>query len=354
MWRTVRFHNPFRKSQVSLTKFALSPLRYSSSSCVIIDGRRTARQILDEIKQKVQLMKTEHNIVPGLAAIYVGERLDSLRYVRKKKETAAELGFKTVLHPLPSNTSQQTVLSLIDALNKDESIHGILVQLPLPQHFIQAEILTRISIMKDVDGFHPYNVGCLALRRAGHFVPWETDSGEEPKNGKDDPPVVLGNIACTPRGCVELLKRHNIAIHGKHVVILGRSNIVGLPLSLLLMHEHATLTNCCSSTSNLEGLVRQADILISAVGKPHLVKGSWLKPGVAVIDVGINFVNTPLGRRIVGDVDFEEAKRVAGYLTPVPGGVGPMTVAMLMDNTLQNADISIKHKDDMARVFFNH
>jgi 5,10-methylene-tetrahydrofolate dehydrogenase/methenyl tetrahydrofolate cyclohydrolase len=218
---------------------------------------------------------------------------------------------------LPANISQAELLRVVRDLNANPDVHGILVQLPLPDHIDEEQILSAISIEKDVDGFHPINIGRLSMkRREPLFVP------------------------CTPKGCIELLLRTGVQIEGKQAVVLGRSNIVGLPVAMLLLHRNATLTICHSRTKDLPGVVRQADILIAAVGRAEMVRGDWVKPGAVVIDVGINSVDdpsNPKGYRLVGDVAFDEVKEVAGAITPVPGGVGPMTIAMLLRNTLDGA-----------------
>ncbi len=286
-------------------------------SAQIIDGKAIAATIRGEIAAEVEEMKTKYNRVPGLAAVLVGERKDSQTYVRMKKRACAEVGITSFGYELPADVSQDELLKLVQELNANSNVHGILVQLPLPDHIDDETILGAISIEKDVDGFHPLNIGRLSMKRRDPlFVP------------------------CTPRGCIELLDRTGIEIEGKRAVVLGRSNIVGLPVAMLLLHRNATLTICHSRTKNLPDVVREADILIAAVGRAEMVKGDWIKPGAAVIDVGVNAVDDPTrkkGYRLVGDVAFAEAKEVAGYITPVPGGVGPMTIAMLLRNTLDSA-----------------
>jgi 5,10-methylene-tetrahydrofolate dehydrogenase/methenyl tetrahydrofolate cyclohydrolase len=234
-----------------------------------------------------------------------------------KKKACAEVGITSFSHDVPADVSEGDLLKLVQELNANPEVHGILVQLPLPDHIDAETILGGISLEKDVDGFHPVNIGRLSMKqRDPLFVP------------------------CTPKGCIELLDRMGIEISGKQAVVLGRSNIVGLPVAMLLLHRNATLTICHSRTQDLPGVVRQADILIAAVGRPEMVRGDWLKPGVAIIDVGINAVDDPnakRGYRLVGDVAFDEAQEVAGAITPVPGGVGPMTIAMLLRNTLDGA-----------------
>jgi len=283
----------------------------------LIDGKAIAATIRGEIKAEVDEMKAKYGRVPGLAAVLVGERKDSQTYVRMKKKACAEVGITSFGYDLPADISQEELLKVVRDLNANPDVHGILVQLPLPDHLDDEEILGAISLEKDVDGFHPLNIGRLSMKRRDPlFVP------------------------CTPKGCIELLDRSGVTIEGKRAVVLGRSNIVGLPVAMLLLHRNATLTICHSRTKDLPGVVREADILIAAVGRAEMVKGDWVKPGAAVIDVGVNAVDDPTakkGYKLVGDVDFNEVKEVAGMITPVPGGVGPMTIAMLMRNTMDGA-----------------
>jgi len=283
----------------------------------LIDGKAIAAQIYEEIQAEVAELKEKHGVVPGLATVLVGENPASQSYVRSKQKTCTNCGFYSIGEHLPEHASQEEVEGLVKRLNADPEIHGILVQLPLPKHLDEEKILGIVSLEKDVDGFHPVNIGRLSMKgRKPLFVP------------------------CTPAGCIELLVRSGVEIEGKEAVILGRSNIVGLPVSMLLLHRNATITICHSRTKDLPTTCRRADILIAAVGRPEMVKADWVKPGAAVIDVGINRVDDPTakrGYRLVGDVDFDEVNEVAGYLTPVPGGVGPMTIAMLMWNTLAGA-----------------
>lgn len=280
----------------------------------IIDGKAIAATIRAEIAAEVAKLKEEHGVTPGLATVLVGDRKDSQTYVRMKKKACAEVGITSFGYDLPGDASQKEVINLVRELNANPDIDGILVQLPLPGHIDEEAVLSEIDIAKDVDGFHPVNIGRLAMKgRKPLFVP------------------------CTPRGIIELLDRSGIEIEGKNAVVLGRSNIVGLPVSMLLLHRNATLTICHSRTKNLPEVTRRADILVAAIGRAEFVQGDWIKPGAAVIDVGVNAVDDPTakkGYRLVGDVNFEEAKQVAGYITPVPGGVGPMTIAMLLQNTL--------------------
>jgi methylenetetrahydrofolate dehydrogenase (NADP+)/methenyltetrahydrofolate cyclohydrolase len=282
-----------------------------------IDGKETAAAIHDEIKAEVERLEAERGIVPGLATLLVGENPASQFYVRSKQKRCAEVGIRSFGYDLSESARQEEVEGLVAELNANPEVHGILVQLPLPKHLDEERVLRAVGIEKDVDGFHPVNIGRLAMKgREPMFVP------------------------CTPAGCIELLDRYDVGIEGKEAVVLGRSNIVGLPVAMLLLHRNATITICHSRTQDLPGTCRRADILIAAVGRPQMVKADWVKPGAAVIDVGINRVDDPAakrGYRIVGDVDFEAVKEVAGSLTPVPGGVGPMTIAMLLRNTLTSA-----------------
>jgi 5,10-methylene-tetrahydrofolate dehydrogenase/methenyl tetrahydrofolate cyclohydrolase len=291
-------------------------------SAQIIDGKAIAATVRGEVKAEVEAMRARYGKVPGLATVLVGERKDSQSYVRSKKKACAEVGMASLGSDLPADISQDELLKVVRDLNANPDVHGILVQLPLPAHIDEEEILAAISIEKDVDGFHPLNIGRLSMkRREPLFVP------------------------CTPKGCIELLIRTGVAIEGKRAVVLGRSNIVGLPVAMLLLHRNATLTICHSRTKDLPGVVREADILIAAVGRAEMVRGDWVKPGAVVIDVGINSVDdptTPKGYRLVGDVAFDEVKEVAAAITPVPGGVGPMTIAMLLRNTLDGAKRAVE------------
>ncbi len=286
-------------------------------SAQLIDGKEIAATIRGEIAAEVEAMKAQYGKMPGLATVLVGERKDSQTYVRMKKKACAEVGITSFGHDLPADISQEELLKVVRDLNANPEVNGILVQLPLPDHIDDEEILGAIDLEKDVDGFHPINIGRLSMKRRDPlFVP------------------------CTPKGCIELLDRSGIEIEGKQAVVLGRSNIVGLPVAMLLLHRNATLTICHSRTKDLPGVVREADILIAAVGRAEMVRGDWVKPGVAVIDVGINAVDDPTrerGYRLVGDVAFDEVKEVAAAITPVPGGVGPMTIAMLLRNTTDSA-----------------
>eukprot|EP00435_Cladocopium_sp_Y103_P060985 s320_g22.t1 len=287
-----------------------------------IDGKAIAAEVRGEIKKYAAELKAAHNITPGLAVILVGSRKDSQSYVRNKKKAAEEVGFHTVDIVLPETVSQQELLSELEKLNADPEVHSILVQLPLPEHIDSALVLSKIRVDKDADGFSAENVGNLCMK--GGF-----------------PPLA---VPCTPAGCVELLQRSNVEVAGKNVVVLGRSNIVGMPVSQILQSMDATVTVCHSRTKDMLSYLRNADIVIAALGKAEYVRGEWLKPGCVVIDVGINAVDDATkkaGYRLVGDVNFAEAQGVASQITPVPGGVGPMTIAMLLKNTLNLARHSI-------------
>ena len=289
---------------------------------LIIDGKATAAAIQEELKEEVQRLERENGILPGLAVILVGERVDSATYVRMKKKTAAAIGIHSVDVNLPDTVTQEELLDHVAQLNADPKVHGILVQLPLPKHIDEATILKAIAVEKDADGFSAMNIGNLCLR-----------GGE--------PPLA---VPCTPAGCIELLQRYNVEISGKDCVVLGRSNIVGMPVAALLQSCNGTVTVCHSRTTNMEAKIKQADIVVAAIGKAEFVRGAWLKPGAVVIDVGINDkpdATKKRGYRLVGDVNYDECAAVASAITPVPGGVGPMTIVMLMKNTINLARHSI-------------
>ncbi|KAK9273586.1 hypothetical protein L1049_018396 [Liquidambar formosana] len=308
-----RFFTIHTSTSPSLITAAMS----TETSAKVIDGKSVAKQIRDEITAEITQMKDAIGIVPGLAVILVGDRKDSATYVRNKKKACESVGINSYEVHLAEDSTEQEVLKYISGFNDDPSVHGILVQLPLPSHMNEQNILNAVSIEKDVDGFHPLNIGRLAMRgREPLFVP------------------------CTPKGCIELLHRYGVDIKGKRAVVIGRSNIVGMPVALLLQREDATISIVHSRTKNPEEVTRQADIIISAVGQPNMVRGSWIKPGAVIIDVGINPVEdakSPRGYRLVGDVCYKEACKIASAVTPVPGGVGPMTIAMLLSNTLTSA-----------------
>ena len=293
-------------------------------TAAIIDGKAIAEKVRQEVRQAVARMKEDHGYTPGLATVLVGENPASATYVRSKRKTCEELGIRSIGHELPADATQQQVEKLVADLSANPNVNGILVQLPLPKHLDEEAVLNTISIEKDVDGFHPVNIGRLAMK------------------GRD--PLF---IPCTPYGCIVLLEESGITLRGADAVVVGRSNIVGLPVAMLLQKRDATVTICHSRTRNLADRIRQADIVIAAIGQMEMITGDMIKPGAAVIDVGINQKPDPTakrGYRLVGDVDFESAKEVAGAITPVPGGVGPMTIAMLMKNTLRAAEIALAKK----------
>lgn len=277
----------------------------------ILDGTAAAKRLRQELAIEVK----NKNLTPGLAVVLVGENPASQVYVRNKGKAAEETGMKSWTHTLPGTTSQKDLLDLVAKLNNDKTVHGILVQLPLPQHIDPQAVIAAIDPKKDVDGFHPVNAGKLNLGLPC-FVP------------------------CTPQGCMILLREAMKDVAGKKALVLGRSNIVGKPVAQLLLQADCTVTIAHSKTKNLPEECRSADILVAAIGKPNFVKGDWVKPGAVVIDVGINRIDDPANAgkaRLVGDVDFAAASERAGFITPVPGGVGPMTIACLLKNTLQGA-----------------
>jgi 5,10-methylene-tetrahydrofolate dehydrogenase/methenyl tetrahydrofolate cyclohydrolase len=287
-------------------------------TATLIDGKAVAARIRSEVKQAVDKRLVAGKSKPGLATVLVGDDPASHVYVRSKHKACAEVGIESFGHELPAAATQAQVEQVVADLNADPHVHGILVQLPLPKGLDEEAVLAKIRLEKDVDGFSPVNIGRLAQKgRDPLFVP------------------------CTPAGCIVLLKEVLPSLRGLNAVVLGRSNIVGMPAALLLIREDATVTVCHSRSQDLPGIIRQADVLIAAVGRPGMVRGDWLKPGAVVIDVGINRIDDPSaknGTRLVGDVAFDEALNVAGAITPVPGGVGPMTIAMLVQNTLRAAE----------------
>lgn len=287
-------------------------------SAVILDGKKVAQEIKEQVKSRVDEL-VKRGITPGLAVILVGDNPSSQVYVRNKEKTCRKLGIFSLRYDLPEDTPEEELLKLIEELNTNQKVHGILVQLPLPAHIDEREILYSISPNKDVDGFHPYNLGRLLI---------------------GDPLF----LPCTPWGVQELLLRYGIDFEGKNVVIVGRSNIVGKPLAMMLVQKakgaNATVSICHTRTKNLREYTLFADVLVAACGVPRMIKGDMVKEGAVVVDVGINRVNGSL----VGDVDFEEVSKVASYITPVPGGVGPMTIAMLMANTVKAAESLVQGK----------
>jgi methylenetetrahydrofolate dehydrogenase (NADP+)/methenyltetrahydrofolate cyclohydrolase len=288
-----------------------------------IDGKEMAAELSTAISAETAALLKEHKVVPGLAVVIVGEDPASQVYVRNKKRTAEACGFHSVQHTLAADATEEDILGLIDNLNNDAAIHGILVQLPLPGHLNEKRITQSVSPGKDVDGFHYINIGKLtAGDTSDAFVP------------------------CTPAGCMMMIGDHlGTDLSGKNAVVIGRSNIVGKPMASLLLAANATVTVCHSRTNDLPGVVRAADIVVAAVGRPDMVKGDWIKPGAVVIDVGINRIEVEVDgekkSKLTGDVDYDEAMDVAAAVTPVPGGVGPMTIVMLMSNTLRAAKLSV-------------
>ena len=279
----------------------------------IIDGNKIAQDIRNEVRRSAILLKEQTGVIPGLAVVLVGEDPASQVYVGRKAKACAEVGFLSREYKLPAETDEEKLLKIIKKLNKDKFIHGILVQLPLPKHISTEKIIAAIDPHKDVDGFHPYNVGGL-VTGTPLFIP------------------------CTARGIMELLARAGIELAGKEAVVVGRSNIVGKPIALLLLAQNATVTMCHSRTKDLPLVTGRADVLIAAIGKPHMIKANMVKEGAVVIDVGVNRLRDG---KLAGDVAFDEVAAKASFITPVPGGVGPMTIAMLMQNTLDAAKMKL-------------
>ncbi len=275
----------------------------------IIDGKAVAQRVTDQVRLDVAAHVASGGSVPGLAVVLVGDSAASQVYVRNKRRTTEAVGMHSFAFDLPATTSEAELLSLVDRLNADPAVSGILVQLPLPKQIDPERVIERIDPKKDVDGFHPYNIGRLVLKM----------------------PMLR---PCTPYGCMRLLEETGESLVGKHAVMIGQSNIVGRPMALELLMARCTVTICHSATRDLPGVVRQGDIVVAGVGKPNFVPADWIKPGAIVIDVGINRLEDG---KLTGDVDFAAAKEVAGWITPVPGGVGPMTIAMLLANTLRAA-----------------
>jgi methylenetetrahydrofolate dehydrogenase (NADP+)/methenyltetrahydrofolate cyclohydrolase len=280
----------------------------------ILDGKALAETVRSEVRAGVEAFRTRHGRAPGLDVVLVGEDPASAIYTRNKEKASNEVGMRGKLHVLPASTSEEELVVLVRHLNEDPAIDGILVQLPLPKGIDAQHVLDLIDPRKDVDGFHPVNAGLLMLGRSGALV------------------------ACTPTGCMRLLALADARLEGAHAVVVGRSNIVGKPMAQLLLAANATVTMAHSKTRDLPAICRQADVLVAAVGKREMIRGDWIKPGAVVIDVGTNRVPLPDGKaKLYGDVAFDEAKEVAGAISPVPGGVGPMTIAMLLANTLEAA-----------------
>lgn len=278
----------------------------------IMNGNEMSQQIREELKLEIQAL-TDKGVQPGLAVVLVGEDPASKVYVGRKAKTCEQLGVYSEVHRLSETTEENELLELIQQLNQNDRIHGILVQLPLPKHISEKAVIDAISPEKDVDGFHPVNVGNLMI-------------------GDDS------LLPCTPAGVIEMMNRSGITIAGKHAVVIGRSNIVGKPVSMLLLREHATVTICHSKTANMKEIAKQADILVVAAGRAKMIGKDYVKPGAIVIDVGINRLDDG---KLAGDVDFDDVVETAGHITPVPGGVGPMTITMLMKNTIEAAQKNI-------------
>jgi methylenetetrahydrofolate dehydrogenase (NADP+)/methenyltetrahydrofolate cyclohydrolase len=280
---------------------------------MIIDGKKIAQKVLTNLQEQIAKLDTK----PTIAVVIVGEDPSSKIYVNMKNKKALEIGMNSIVVEMPENTQEKELIAKIDELNSNPQINAILVQIPLPKHLNPYKIIERINPIKDVDGLHPENVGKLSMG----LIPFAS--------------------SCTPKGVIRLLDEYKIDPQGKHAVIIGRSNLVGKPLAAMLLAKNATVTSAHSKTSNLEKVAQSADILISAVGSPKLVKGDWVKKGAVVIDIGTT--KLPDGK-LVGDIDFEEAKDKASFITPVPGGVGPMTIAMLLDNTLHLYNLQKEQK----------
>jgi len=297
-------------------------------SAIIIDGEAVATRIREQVTKDAADMLSTDGFAPGLATVLMGDNPASQQYVRMKRNRCKKVGIESFGHELPADASQAEVEELVGRLGADPRVHGILVQLPLPDHIDEEAVLNTIPLYKDVDGFHPVNIGRLTMKgRKPLFVP------------------------CTPAGVIRLLDEAGAVLEGAEAVVLGRSNIVGMPAALLLVHRNATVTVCHSRTRDLPGVCRRADILVAAVGRPMMVKSDWVKPGAFVIDVGSNRIEDPTakrGYRWVGDVDFESVKDVAGALTPSPGGVGPMTIAGLLENTMRAARMAVERGDRPA------
>ena len=273
----------------------------------ILDGKAVSQRVKDDLKKETEKFVKDNGFAPGLAVVIVGNDPASRVYVNSKKRACEEIGYYSEEHALCESTTEDELLNLVEKLNNDDKIHGILVQLPLPKHINEETIINAINPKKDVDAFHPVNVG----------------------------KIMIGNfdfLPCTPAGVMELIKESSISLEGKNCVVIGRSNIVGKPQAMLLLHKNATVTICHSKTKNLKEIAQTADVLVVAVGRAQMITGDYIKEGAVVIDVGMNRLEN---KKLVGDVDFESASKVAGAITPVPGGVGPMTIAMLMENTLK-------------------
>ncbi len=283
---------------------------------LILDGKYISSEIKNELKKRI-LKLNEKGITPGLGIILIGNRTDSKIYVRMKKKACNEIGIINYDVNLEEKVSEEKIIEEIEKMNNDNNIHGILIQLPLPSHINEERVIKCVKLEKDVDGFHPHNIGNLALKRLSNLI-----------------------VPCTPEGCIELLDRYKIEIQGKHVVIVGRSNIVGMPLSLLFLHRNATVTICHSKTKNIENITKTADILVVACGRAKMINDNNIQEGCVILDVGINRIDDSSrksGYRLVGDVDFNNVKEKCSAITPVPGGIGPMTIAILLKHTVDLA-----------------
>ena len=373
-----------------------SAVEETVDGALVIDGLQIAKTIRQELRAEVDHLLTSAATIatgdpaappppPCIAAVLVGDRPDSTSYVRIKRVAAQEVGIELRLVQLPESVEQEELCARVRLLNEDERVHAIIVQLPLPGHMDVQRVLSEVSIEKDVDGLHPLNMGRLRIsntRASSSSNVTSNISSSSSDNGNNNnisgnngssisgnsgnnisninnnssgttglpvssllPPVPPMFVPCTPRACMELLDRYGVDVEGKHAVVVGRSNIVGIPVAMLLLHRNATVTICHSKTQDLEHKVKAADIVVAALGSPEFIKGSWIKKGAVVIDVGINHVkddSKESGFRLVGDVQFEEAKKNAAFITPVPGGVGPMTVAMLLKNCIQSFKAQLK------------
>jgi len=289
---------------------------------ILLDGYKLSKEIKVSLQSRIDYLK-KNKIVPGLAVIFVGDNPESKMYISMKQKACQELGLKSQVYTFPENEKENRILHKIKELNLDSSIHGILVQLPLPEHIKKDKIINEISYVKDVDGFHVFNAGRLFQNKECLFVP------------------------CTPQACLEIIDHYKIEVKGMHVVIIGCSSIVGLPLSMLLLHRGATITICHIDTKNPKEITKRADMIIACCGVPQLVKEDWVKENTIVIDIGMNRIEdstTKRGYQIVGDVDFENVKQKCSHITPVPGGIGPMTIAVLMMQTLKAAEYYLENK----------
>lgn len=294
----------------------------------IIDGKSFAEKLRQKLKIEVEKQKSKYNIHPALAVVIVGDDPASHVYVNNKEKSALEIGMQSIIHRLSENITQEELEAIIQTLNEDKDVHGILVQMPLPKELSEAKALAKINPLKDVDGFHTVNTGLL-----------HGDSAE------------MGLLPCTPHGCMMLIGQFHKDLSGKHALVIGRSHIVGRPVAEMLLQKNATVTIAHSRTNNLAELCGKADIIVAAVGRPELVKGEWIKKDAIVIDVGINRISTDDAKtKLVGDVEFASASEKASAITPVPGGVGPMTIACLLQNTLISAYLQSKLKDEAKNI----